>query len=604
MQSTVSTDGTLAIPPTLDSAACRMTGHVFISYSSRQRELTERLADALQAADYRTWWDKALASEPFEPQIREAIEAASAVLVIWSDAALTSNWVYAEALRADRLGRLVHCAPSGIDPNELPSPYNGTHVHPIDLSDLEPLLESLARATRGEATQERTPLHVRYEAETNVPLFSTKIDPPDPARILSPADLLRASTAAVEYVDAAGARADMLDWCRRSGAYETDRQISRGRLVHGPGGLGKTRLMAEVARTLREEDGWFAHFLQPKPTGHDDPRLRRAALRQLLSTGQEAGLLLVIDYAEARQDEVKELALAARNRQLWGDRPFRLVLLARGEHWWPPLWADREAGDAIKALFGTLRRDGGDVLTLEPLRDRLAVFDRMVEALRPPVAELRAARAYPPERLPDAARRQRIADDPAFARPLALQMEALIALMGGSGGDGGLDKLLEDVVMLERGHWGRVIDGLAPGTGHEEALCRAVSQVTSVGALANRDEAIELFQADRTDARRPAADTWRDLRSVYAAGVEGLAPLEPDIVGEHEVLHTADKALVDGCLAWIETLPENPGDREQCERTRRRRALLTVLQRATAEHHGARRDRAVRMLDHIIGRHL
>ena len=55
-----------------------------------------------------------------------------------------------------------------------------------------------------------------------------------------------------------------------------------------------------------------------------------------------------------------------------------------------------------------------------------------------------------------------------------------------------------------------------------------------------------------------------------------------------------DAELLTGCLAWIETQPEEL-------RPRHRRDLLTVLQRATQPEHGARAvGRAEAMLDIVI----
>src|SRR6056297_3152132 len=83
--------------------------HVFISYASRHRDLTRAFAARLEAEGYRVWWDHALeAWGPYEPQIREAIDAAAAFAVIWSEAAAKSAFVKAEVETALRLGRLVN----------------------------------------------------------------------------------------------------------------------------------------------------------------------------------------------------------------------------------------------------------------------------------------------------------------------------------------------------------------------------------------------------------------------------------------------------------------------------------------------------------------
>lgn len=83
--------------------------HIFISYSSLHRDLTPQLSDRLVAEGYAVWWDHALeAWGEYEPQIREALDAASAVVVIWSAGAANSRFVKAEVENALQLGKLVN----------------------------------------------------------------------------------------------------------------------------------------------------------------------------------------------------------------------------------------------------------------------------------------------------------------------------------------------------------------------------------------------------------------------------------------------------------------------------------------------------------------
>ena len=106
----------------------------------------------------------------------------------------------------------------------------------------------------------------------------------------------------VPYVDVTGMKADLIAWCR-DGARAT-----AGRLVHGPGGLGKTRLMIEVAAAL-PADSWMAGFLdRPHDQAPGILQQRWQALDDLIANGDDNGLLMVLDYAEARQDEVKAIA--------------------------------------------------------------------------------------------------------------------------------------------------------------------------------------------------------------------------------------------------------------------------------------------------------
>jgi hypothetical protein len=67
-----------------------MTKPIFISYSSKHRDLTAKLAAELEAVygPGSVWWDQALESwGDYEVQIRNALNEARVVAVIWSKAA-------------------------------------------------------------------------------------------------------------------------------------------------------------------------------------------------------------------------------------------------------------------------------------------------------------------------------------------------------------------------------------------------------------------------------------------------------------------------------------------------------------------------------------
>lgn len=71
---------------------------VFISYASGDRERAGRLATSLEARGWTVWWDrKLLAGQSYDQAIEREIEAAKAVVVLWSRASLSSEWVKNEA---------------------------------------------------------------------------------------------------------------------------------------------------------------------------------------------------------------------------------------------------------------------------------------------------------------------------------------------------------------------------------------------------------------------------------------------------------------------------------------------------------------------------
>jgi hypothetical protein len=397
---------------------------IFISYSSKHRDLTRRLAALLEKEGYSVWWDHAFESRgSYEEQIRAEVERARVVVVIWNEAALESDWVYSEAKRANAAGKLVNALPPGLPVSLVRQPFDAHHIDGLDLADPHRLLRSIRAAWRGKPGPTDKPKHEEYREAFGVSLFDPKRTPLDrDGADPGPAELLQARHEAVPYIDATGLAEDMLAWCRDG------TRAAAGRLIHGPGGFGKTRLMTETARRLRAE-GWLAGFLQP-PRHHDDVRERierEQALEQAFALGEEPGVLLVVDYAEGRQTEVAALARMLADRPRSG-RPVRLVLLARGDGWWQEL---NEQTEGVERLFRAPGKPLGDIRALAPIpvgEARQRFFDSTLAAFDPLTAAMARAGLLPAwdGRPPHPDRLRRLMEEPAYGRPLAIQMEALL----------------------------------------------------------------------------------------------------------------------------------------------------------------------------------
>lgn len=107
---------------------------LFISYASQDRELAERLEARLKAAPLalHVWRDKSrlLAGDNINNVINKEIWTSDAVLTIWSNDSLNSNWVRHETALAVSLDRVIFVAAPGFDPKTLPEPYR--HLHCAD----------------------------------------------------------------------------------------------------------------------------------------------------------------------------------------------------------------------------------------------------------------------------------------------------------------------------------------------------------------------------------------------------------------------------------------------------------------------------------------
>ncbi len=95
---------------------------VFISYARSTEAAATRIAEALRDAGYAVWRDDELpAHRDYSEVIEERLRAARAVVVIWSDEAVRSEWVQSEADRARQDRKLVQLS---IDGSRLPMPFD------------------------------------------------------------------------------------------------------------------------------------------------------------------------------------------------------------------------------------------------------------------------------------------------------------------------------------------------------------------------------------------------------------------------------------------------------------------------------------------------
>ena len=90
---------------------------IFISYSRSDRERVARLADALHSSGYSIWWDSDLAGGvEYSREIEARINAAKAVVVVWSRKSIESTWVADEAELGRDTGKLVPLVIDDIQP--------------------------------------------------------------------------------------------------------------------------------------------------------------------------------------------------------------------------------------------------------------------------------------------------------------------------------------------------------------------------------------------------------------------------------------------------------------------------------------------------------
>ncbi|HEX6901107.1 MAG TPA: CHAT domain-containing protein [Thermoanaerobaculia bacterium] len=319
-----------------------------------------------------------------------------------------------------------------------------------------------------------------------------------------PGALLRAEFGVVPFHGREEEMEDLRTWC-------LGEESARIRLYTGPGGMGKTRLALEAARTLRAE-GWRTGFLEPEALNSPEE-----AWTKISRPGGK--VLVVVDYAETRRDLLIPLL---RGIYATDSGPYRVILLARAAlDWWEQLKTERHGVGALLSGPATSRQ------SLAPLAFAVPERARSYELAANAFSE-RLAKPYP-ESLPGNL------DADYFERVLLLHMSALIAVDGGKERVKGENGILDQILYRERRHWRERVKGAGLPSTFAKGIGRAMAAITMESGITNEEEAVDIlrslsfFDGQSTDV---LIRTARLLHECYP-GTRWIEPLLPDLLGEH-----------------------------------------------------------------------
>src|SRR5262245_60592044 len=111
---------------------------IFVSYKREDHPKARKLANALESKGWSVWWDPKLrAGENFDKVIEAALKEAKCVIVLWSELAVKSDYVLAEATWALNRKKLVPVATE-----EVELPFLFQRIHTPRLIEWDALRES------------------------------------------------------------------------------------------------------------------------------------------------------------------------------------------------------------------------------------------------------------------------------------------------------------------------------------------------------------------------------------------------------------------------------------------------------------------------------
>jgi len=138
---------------------------IFISYSLPDRGKVVMLAAYLESEGWSVWWDNNLAAgDSFRDDIARELAAARAVIVIWTQTSVNSDFVRAEAGRAKADGKLIPVKERDVAYRDIPLPFGEMHTE--DIANRELLRAAVVTQLAKPAPQPRMLQMLRYQMLT------------------------------------------------------------------------------------------------------------------------------------------------------------------------------------------------------------------------------------------------------------------------------------------------------------------------------------------------------------------------------------------------------------------------------------------------------
>src|SRR5262249_3993438 len=153
-----------------------------------------------------------LSGDVFHREITREIDAAHAVVVVWSEGAVASDWVYAEAQRAAPQRKLVPLREPSLDRHKIRLPYSALHT--ADADNEAAIIASVTARLGGQPCED-----IRGLGSEQSWLLDPKAEPPLPRMaLISPALLLQAKHRVAPFIDVDGQLSELIDWALGRGA--------------------------------------------------------------------------------------------------------------------------------------------------------------------------------------------------------------------------------------------------------------------------------------------------------------------------------------------------------------------------------------------------